>query len=346
MGGQGSGRKPSEATLVKRHFGNDRVIIPAGESFRIPNHSGDHSAGSVRKTPVDSFDITNKFYVDSITFWNRVGTTLSPKTSGDKCVVNGGFGVNNTPSDTSFDGSGDGKLYPFLFSQNTVQGFKSGIVHFNRLDTSPFFNMGGNATNSTIFGGGVRNDNFRRIRITAGGELLFGSGSSDSDTRLYRAAEDIIGTDGIFIEQGIYADICVHDNTTSQSIPTGTTYTKITQFTQNNLSSNCTADYSNNKITITKTGIYKVSGSFSFASGTANVNILGAAFLGGTEQDCIHFRRKISTANDEGSASFTGFIDVTTANTDLDFRVRHDNGASVNITFTYANLNVEYLGET
>ena len=47
-----------------------------------------------------------------------------------------------------------------------------------------------------------------------------------------------------------------------------------------------------------------------------------------------------------GSASFTGFIDVTTASTDLDVRVRHDNGAAANITIEYANLNVQYVGET
>ena len=60
--------------------------------------------------------------------------------------------------------------------------------------------------------------------------------------------------------------------------------------------------------------------------------------------DNIHFTRKISTAGDVGSASMTGFINVTSVPVDLDLRVRHDHGSAVNITISYANLNISYLG--
>lgn len=65
------GRPPSAKTLVDRQLGRDRIpmmptSVPAGESFRIPNYSGDHSAGKVLKTPTDSHDIVNKSYADSI----------------------------------------------------------------------------------------------------------------------------------------------------------------------------------------------------------------------------------------------------------------------------------------
>jgi hypothetical protein len=147
-------------------------------------------------------------------------------------------------------------------------------------------------------------------------------------------------------QQGIFAEIYVADNATSQSIPTGATYTKVTAFDTNGQSANCTADQANDKITITQTGRYRVEGSFSFNSGTANVVWRGAAFLNGTEQSQVHFKRKTATASDAGNAGFTGFIDVTTVPWDLDFRVRHDNAGSIDLTLEYANLNVEYVGET
>lgn len=151
---------------------------------------------------------------------------------------------------------------------------------------------------------------------------------------------------GYLSQEGIFGGIHLHDNSTGQNIGTGVTYTKITSFTDNEYSANVTSDAANDKITITKAGIYRVSGSFSFESDTPNVVFFGAPFLGGIEQDNIHFNRKVSVAGDVGSASFTGFIDVTTAPVDLDFRVRHDNGGTVAITLTYANINIEYLGET
>ena len=152
--------------------------------------------------------------------------------------------------------------------------------------------------------------------------------------------------DGRVTEQGTLADIHVHDNATAQSIPAGATYAKSTVFADNGFSKNCTADAANDKITFTKTGLYKVDGSFSFASGTNNVTFFGSVFLNGVEQDQIHWTRKVATAGDVGSASFTGFIDVTTVGWDLDFRIRHDQVGAINLTISYANLNVSYLGET
>lgn len=155
-----------------------------------------------------------------------------------------------------------------------------------------------------------------------------------------------LSVDGRITEQGTFAEIHCHDNSTAQTIPTGATYTKVTAFDNDGFSSNCTPDSANDKITITKTGIYRVEGAFSFASGTNNVEVFGSAFLDGVEQDQIHWTRKVGTAGDVGNANFSGFIDVTTAPLDLDFRVRHDQAGSVNLTFSYANLNVSYLGET
>ena len=85
-------------------------------------------------------------------------------------------------------------------------------------------------------------------------------------------------------------------------------------------------------------------GSFNFSDGTNNVTWKGVVFLNGIEQDNIHFVRKIQTAGDVGSTSFTGFINVDSVPIDIDFRVRHDNGGAINVTFVYLNLNVSYEG--
>lgn len=62
------GRPPSAKTLVDRQLGRNtpNPVIPAGETFIVPNHSGDHSAGRVDSTPVDELDMVNKQYVDSL----------------------------------------------------------------------------------------------------------------------------------------------------------------------------------------------------------------------------------------------------------------------------------------
>lgn len=61
------GRPPSAKTLVDRQLGRNiqNPILPAGESFIIPNHSGDHSAGTTG-TPVNPTDLVNKEYVDNV----------------------------------------------------------------------------------------------------------------------------------------------------------------------------------------------------------------------------------------------------------------------------------------
>lgn len=148
------------------------------------------------------------------------------------------------------------------------------------------------------------------------------------------------------IKAGIFGGIHVHDGATAQAIATGAAYTKLTAFVDDSLSSNCTPDAASDKVTITVAGVYRVSGSFNFTCGTNNVIFKMAPFLGGAEQDQVHIERKVSTGTDVGSASFTGFIDVTTVPADLDARARHNLGGSVDLTISYANLNIEYVGAT
>jgi hypothetical protein len=143
---------------------------------------------------------------------------------------------------------------------------------------------------------------------------------------------------------GCYAEIHGHDLSTAQSIATGTTYVKLTAFADNGQSANCTAYATNDKITLTKAGKYRVSWNMSFSCGTNNVTWKCAAFLDGTEQNQCHAQTKIGIAGDSQHISASSIL-VTTANKDLDLRARHDQGGSIDITPLYLSLSVDYLGE-
>jgi len=140
-----------------------------------------------------------------------------------------------------------------------------------------------------------------------------------------------------------YGSIYAGDNAVAQTIANGASYVKIINFDGNGIYSNCTPDYSNNKITITLAGKYEVMGSFSIESDTNSINIFGTAFLDDVEQNHIHFKRTIANINDTGSACFSGDIEVTSVPVDLDFRVRHDNGTSIDLTLPYMNIKVKRI---
>lgn len=137
-----------------------------------------------------------------------------------------------------------------------------------------------------------------------------------------------------------YGCIFVSDSETAQSIPAGLTYTKITAFNQLGLSYNLTT--AADSITATKAGVYNINCNASIASGTANINSLGAVFVNGVEQENIHFERKIGTASDVGSVSISGLVHLNVGD-DVSFRMRHENGTAVNITVHYANLNMRLV---
>jgi hypothetical protein len=163
--------------------------------------------------------------------------------------------------------------------------------------------------------------------------------------------EGILFKDG-FVDDGVatkiltpaYGEVYMHDNSTAVTVATGATYTQMT-WDSNGSSINCTPDATGNEIGVTRPGFYKVTCSTSFKVDTVNTVVLGSVFVNNVEQDQIHFRRKVATSGDEGAATCSGIIDVTAA-TDVDFRMRHDQGGNVDITITYGNMTIEYLGET
>jgi len=162
------------------------------------------------------------------------------------------------------------------------------------------------------------------------------------------ACGNLLGTDvkatGRVTEQGTFAEIYVADGSTAQSIPTGATYTKLTAFTTNGSSSNCTADATNNKITVTKAGKYLVNCTVSGYDGATGAEFKMALFKAGTEQNNIHATNKFNVGSEIDNMDMCGII-VATANQDIDVRLRHDQVGSVNFTTQYANLTINYLGE-
>ncbi len=148
------------------------------------------------------------------------------------------------------------------------------------------------------------------------------------------------------VTEGVFGEIYSHDNTIPQDIATGTTYIKVTPFTDDGESSNCTPDFANGKITITESGRYDIDSSISYSCDTNNVVFFGAMFAGGVKHERAQFKRKVSTAGDVGSTSMTGKINVTNAMLplELDARMRHDNAGTVAITISDMNINITRIG--
>lgn len=142
---------------------------------------------------------------------------------------------------------------------------------------------------------------------------------------------------------GSYAELHAHDNSTGQSIATGTTYAKITALIGAGPYNDAAISTSTQEITINRAGTYRVALNVSFYSDTNNVIAYFAAFKGTSELDNIHFERKIGTGADVGSSAASGYV-TCAAGDIITLRARHDYTASVTLTVTYANLNVERIG--
>lgn len=140
-----------------------------------------------------------------------------------------------------------------------------------------------------------------------------------------------------------YAEIYVADGSTAQSIPTGSTYIKLTAFTTNGSSSNCIADATNDKITITKAGKYLVTCSVSGYDGATGAEFKMVLFYDGSEKSNIHTTNKFNSGSEIDTMMMSGILDAS-ANKDIDIRIKHGEVGSVNFTTQYANLTVIYLG--
>lgn len=137
------------------------------------------------------------------------------------------------------------------------------------------------------------------------------------------------------LEHGsIYAD----NGSGSQTLSSGS-FSKITQFMSNGLSSaNVAVDKDNNQITLNQTGIWEifVSGSY---SGTGSTSWHVHAHVDGVNQVNIGWNRRLGTGGDVGAGSDRGSIQVNSTGVVIDVRAEPD-GASKDIDFVMLKLYV------
>jgi len=137
-----------------------------------------------------------------------------------------------------------------------------------------------------------------------------------------------------------YAEIYVHENSTSASIPAGSTYTKVVL--ANSVIGNyknCAVDITNGNMTISKSGTYFVNGTFSSKLGTSDVIWDTAIFLNGVEANNLHMRRRFSTSGYTFNVCISGLLKLNGGDV-LDVRVKHNNASAVVITNEFTNLNI------
>lgn len=137
-----------------------------------------------------------------------------------------------------------------------------------------------------------------------------------------------------------FASIYASTAAAAQSIPTGSTYTKITPF-DTNLAGNVgsTPDQANDRIVAGRAGTYQVDFSRSYSVSVANVTWHIAVFVNGVVQPQTVQEIKIGVANQINYAALAVQV-VCAANDPVDIRVYHDNGGSVNLTYEHANLSI------
>lgn len=143
-----------------------------------------------------------------------------------------------------------------------------------------------------------------------------------------------------------YASIYRHRSLgdTTQSIPTGTTPTKVLSFSTNGVYRVAVSDKNNDRLIINSTGVYDVTLSLSYASGGAGIQWIAYIFVNGVESQEIHSTGYAVNANDKRSTATSGQIRVTSVPCYIDYRVTHSSGSSVNLIITFCNLKVTKIG--
>ena len=140
------GRPPSDKTLVDRQLGRNikHPILPAGDSYIVPNHSGDHSAGTTG-TPVSDLEIANKKYVDdNASLWEVDGAETQLKTA-DSLDIQSQDIVNVNLIEV--DGSPSGTpITNVLYSDNVCKAW----INFNGVPLNGTYSLVSNVVTVTM----------------------------------------------------------------------------------------------------------------------------------------------------------------------------------------------------
>ena len=141
-----------------------------------------------------------------------------------------------------------------------------------------------------------------------------------------------------------YGQIYVTDGTATQSLPSGSTYTKITLFTDT-LSDggyNVTSSAANDQFTCKVAGMYRVSTRF---SGTVSnsCSLYGAIFRTrnsvASEMHNTEGEYRYGSTSDFSSTPAGGLVYMQVGDI-IDFRIRHTNGSAITFTGTQLSLDV------
>lgn len=130
----------------------------------------------------------------------------------------------------------------------------------------------------------------------------------------------------------------VNNNTTAQSIPTGTTWTKLTfPNTVLGFKKHITIDADTRNIVIQKKGRYFFSFNFSSLANTNNIILETVLLKNDVEIPSMHMKRQFSGLALISQATLTGAVDLNKGDV-LRVAVRHDSASAVNLTVQYGNL--------
>lgn len=323
--------------------GNDNVAIGynAGASLTsgyknvlIGNYSGNLLTTGMLNTIVGHSSCSNV----TGNYNTAVGAEISI-TSGISNTIIGHYAgrITTTGSYNSF--FGNESAYSNSTGQyNSYFGFLSGANSNGSNNVFLGAYSGRYETNSNTFA--VDNQDRSNLNSQRVKSLIYGK--FDADT-----LNQSVDINGRLRYTGTFAEIYRHKDSTAytQSIPTGTTPTKILAFSTNGFSTHCTSDAANDKITITKQGYYQLTLTMSYYSGTNNVTWTAYIYQDGTALSHINSTENTSTVSQYRPTSLGGLIHVSSVPCDIDYRVTHDNGESVDITYKYINMHLTYIGE-
>lgn len=142
----------------------------------------------------------------------------------------------------------------------------------------------------------------------------------------------------------LFAEIYARDNTTTTS--TSTTKTQILIFDTDGESNGIIPDHTNDHITITKAGKYKIDTSISIKNSSGSAHVISVEMYknnGATVFNNIHAGRNLGTGSDVGNLTISGIVDVALNDT-LELWITSDSGAARNVTVEDINFSAIMIG--
>jgi hypothetical protein len=262
----------------------------------------------------------------------------------------GGNGWNTTSVVSANRPDQGGMFYRWISSD--VTGVGNWVVASPDDPTTIYTGSGGTLTLPAISGYGVVGA--RRGYVNAGtGDLVVQR--AGSDTFLGSTATSFtlgIGEMADFehvaatqwaIRHGVSCGAGIHGATNpTQVVATGAAQ-KVTMFNTNSYAKNCTADQTNDKITVTRSGTYRVSLNFSGPVDTASLLWTWTIKVGGVIIGHLKALEYFGAAGQEEIVCLSGIVGNVTAGQDIEVFIQHTGGGNVTVTAWNISLYAERI---